>query len=102
MMSQTVDQIVDKHVSNLIQEIKSHLGEQISAVVQGGQVARGDRAAATPTARTPRSPKDSEEGKTKKTKAEMRCRFTDDTGRCKERSRGPRFRFLCATHANQS
>jgi hypothetical protein len=37
--------------------------------------------------------------KFKKSDAAMRCRFTDkQSHRCKERSGGPRFHFLCAKH----
>ena len=37
--------------------------------------------------------------KFKRSDASMRCKFTDKSGhRCTERSKGPRFHFLCAKH----
>lgn len=36
----------------------------------------------------------------KQSKKAMQCRATVDDVRCVERSRGPRFRYLCTTHAD--
>lgn len=87
-MAPTLEQIISKHVDNLVNDVKAHLGEKVSAAIQGSQTAFVRSVTKGP--------------KTKRTAEQMRCRFTENGHRCKERSRGPRFHFLCTKHAEKS
>jgi hypothetical protein len=76
----TIEQLIEHHVTNLVADIKEHLMDQFAGLAQRAKVRVGQN---------PR------------TDEQMRCKFSENGHRCKERSRGPRFHFLCAEHSKK-
>ena len=77
----TIEQLIDHHVTNLVADIKEQLQAQFAGI--GKHV----------KARV---------GQTPRTDEQMRCKFSENGHRCEERSRGPRFHFLCEAHSGKA
>jgi hypothetical protein len=101
MFEKKLQELVNEFTNNLIKLVLSRV---TSAIVEPfplrengvGYVHIPTPPPPTKTLKKPIKPKSV---KFKKSDDEMRCRFADKQGhRCKERSQGPRFHFLCKKH----
>jgi hypothetical protein len=65
-------------------------------------VKRGKVKEATTHTKVAKAPKEKVKAAKPKVVRDMQCRHEDDGERCQERSKGPRFHFLCAEHLMQT
>lgn len=77
-LKKTISYIVDRAVMDILQAVKMELLDAVAEEVEKPKVAKPKKAM---------------------NEDRMRCRFSDDNGhRCKNRSKGPRFKYLCEKH----
>jgi len=77
----TIEDLIQMHVTNLVDDIKKQLQAQFDGVSR-----KAIRGAIT----------------ARRSDEQMRCRYTVNGRPCKERSRGPRFHFLCTEHSEKA
>lgn len=96
---------IEKVIKDNLAGVTAALAEAMTDAVAQALKAALDKNGTAPKAKAATKAKTATPAKVKTEKAterkerDMRCRYTDSEGkRCRKRSKGPRFRFLCAEH----
>lgn len=103
--------VIQQEVQKCVYSILGIVREQMAAATSynGGAAANGKAKVAkkakivAKTVEGDATPKVAKASKTAGKPRDMQCRFETKAGvRCEDRSRGPRFHFLCAKHGDKS